>query len=32
MIGSIFMLLYDKELKEMAAILFLAGVARVIYR
>jgi len=33
MIGSIFMLLYDKSsLKEMAAILFLAGVARVIYR
>jgi len=32
MIGSIFMLLYDKSLKEMAVVLFLAGVIKVIYR
>ncbi|WP_031347910.1 ABC1 kinase family protein [Sulfurimonas hongkongensis] len=32
MIGAIFMMIYDKSLKEMAVVLFLAGVFKVIYR
>jgi len=32
LLGGVFTLLYDKELKDIALVLFVLGVARILYK